>query len=49
MDSIIVLSAGIVGGLFVLRVIWTKAVENLLKNSDYDGIKYEDGTGDIWQ
>ena len=49
MDSIIVISAGFVGSMFILKVLWSKAVKNLLETSDYDGIDNEDGTWSIWK
>lgn len=48
-SNIIVLGAEIVGGLFVLRVIWNVAVKRLLKHSSFDGVEHGDGTGSIWQ
>jgi hypothetical protein len=48
-NSIVVLSASMVGGYFVLRVVWSLAVKKLLSSSDYDGIDHGDGTGSIWK
>lgn len=49
MDSVIVISATVVGGTLVFKVIWNLAARLLIKHSGFDGIDNGDGTGSIWK
>ena len=47
--GIVVLGTITVGGLVVVKVIWSKLTDNLLNENGLDGYQDNDGTGYIWR